>query len=103
MMFSYLGTFLGPVISAAKAWILLIVIVTVGGYVGYLNWQISSVRSEAERLKIVAVECQITAQELSVQNAIQADSLERIQAYYRNKKCLDLRDGQLSDEELKLR
>lgn len=102
-MFSYFSMMLGPFFSAVKAWILLLAVVIVGSYIGYLHWQLSTARSELGRLEIVITECQITARELTVQNEIQADSLERLKAYYRNKRCLDLRDGELSDEELQLR
>lgn len=101
-MFSYFSMMLGPFVSAVKAWILLLAIVIVGSYIGYLHWQLSWSQSELDRLQVVATECQLTAHELTVQNEIQADSLERLKAYYRDKKCLDLRDGELSDEELKL-
>lgn len=103
IMFSYLGAFLGPVLSAAKAWILLFVVITVGGYIGYLNWGIATLRTENNKLQASVSECEDRTSELNMQRELQDKNIEKLQAYYRDKKCLDLRGGELKDEDFKLK
>lgn len=78
------------------------ILVVIAGYVGYLYWQIGSLERENTRLQGVVTECEEHAKDLTIQRAIQDRNIEKMQEYYRNKKCLDLRPGELRDEEFKL-
>ena len=71
-------------------------------YVGVLHWQISALKHDNRELTASVSECHEHAKDLTIQNAIHERNIEKLQAYYRNKKCLDLRPGELRDEEFKL-
>lgn len=95
---SIFGDVVRPYWLMIKMGILAIVL----GYVGYLHWHNGSLERENVRLQGAAAQCHELARDLTIENSIQAKNIEKIQEYYRNKKCLDLRPGELSDEEFKL-
>lgn len=92
-----------PYWLAFKAIILAVVVVGASVYVVKTEYHISGLKSDVIRLKNVLSSCQQHAKDLTQVNQFQANSINELHAYYQNRKCLDLRDGELSDSELELK
>jgi uncharacterized coiled-coil protein SlyX len=98
-----MGTFTDLVAPVWQLWALRIKIaiaVVVVLYIGYLNWQASSYKTTIEGLNKSLAECQSQTEKLGSRLRDKQDELTTLNIYYQNRKCLDLKGGELSDEEM---
>ena len=100
---SLFGDLLSPYWFAAKAGILAILVIAVGGYVGWLNHTISrhedTIRSLNEGLAV----CDHDRDTLRSANNELNRTMDVWEAYYNERGCLDLKDDALKPDEMKIR
>jgi hypothetical protein len=73
------------------------------GYIGYLHHQIDRSEKEVDFLKHTVRVCDQDRSALRAATRAQVENLKALDKYYTERKCLDLRQGALTEEELQLR
>jgi len=92
-----------PYVMIVKLWGLIAVLVTVGGYIALLHYRIAE-RDETIRFQQATVRtCDLDRTRLRTMNQIHVENLNKLDNYYRERGCLELRDGALTDDEMLLR
>lgn len=93
---------LRPYVTLIRLWCLIVAAVLVSGYIGYLHYRIQEAEKDIHFLKDTVRVCDEDRSRLRETNRIQAENLNAIDRYYRSRSCLNLRDGELTPEELRL-
>lgn len=93
---------LRPYITIVRLWVVIVLLVSTGGYVGYLRYKIHESDQELIFLKEAVALCSNERSQLRSMNHVQAENMEALTEYYRHRKCLDPKDGELTEEELRL-
>ncbi len=91
---------LRPYIMAVKLWAAMLLILAIAAYVAALHYTISDQRETIRFLEESVKSCNHDRSRLRAANRLQAENLGALDAYYRTRKCLNLHNGALADEEL---
>lgn len=94
---------LKPYITIVRLWAGMIVLVSAGGYVTYLNHRTHQLERELSFMKQTVETCTRERSRLRTVAQVQAQNITALTRYYRSRKCLDLRPGELANEELSLK
>lgn len=98
MMFDLLR----PYITIVRLWIGMIVLISAGGYIAYLNHRTHELERELSFMKQTVGICTRERSRLRTVAQVQAQNITALTRYYRSRKCLDVRPGELANEELSL-
>ena len=93
---------LRPYFTILRLWCLIAAGVLVAGYIGYLHHRIQEAEKDIHLLKDTVRICDDDRSRLREKTRIQAHNLSALDRYYRSRSCLNLRDGELAPEELRL-
>lgn len=85
-----------------KLWAAILLILAITAYVAALNYTISGQKETIRFLEESVKTCNSDRSKLRAANRLQAENLEVLDAYYRTRKCLNLHNGMLTDEEMGL-
>jgi len=91
-----------PYVTIVRLWILIVAIVAAGGYVAHLHTRIRELEQELVFTKEAVEVCSRDRSKLRTITQVQAHNITAISQYYSSRKCFELRDGELSDEEMSL-
>ncbi len=98
MMFDLLR----PYITIVRLWIGMTVLVSAGGYIAYLSHRAHELERELSFMKQTVETCSRERSKLRAVAQVQAQNITALTRYYARRKCLDLRPGELADQELSL-
>lgn len=91
-----------PYITIVKLYGVIVVILALAAYIGLLHYRISSAQEENRFLQSSITKCSSDRSRLRSVVEVQSRNMDELDQYYRNRKCLELKDGELSDEEMQL-
>jgi aspartyl/asparaginyl-tRNA synthetase len=94
---------LRPYFMIAKLSGFILLLITVVGYVALLKYQLSDQQETIDFLRETVKTCDQDRSKLRAVTRVQARNLDVLDAYYTNRKCLNLHDGALTEDELDLK
>lgn len=94
---------LRPYLALVRLWVLIIAMMFISGYVLYLKYHISDQHAEILFLRQKVTTCHEDLSRLRRANEALAQNLDALHTYYHSRKCLNLHDGALTDEEMELK
>jgi predicted Holliday junction resolvase-like endonuclease len=93
---------LRPYVTIVRLWILIVVLTVAVGYVAYLHNRIREFEQELAFMKQAVEMCSRERSRLRSIAQVQEHNITALTRYYSARKCLELKDGELSDEEMSL-
>ncbi len=94
---------LRPYFTIVKLWVIIACMLVVSAYVTALHYTISEQREAIRFLQESVTCCDRDRSKLRAAYRVQADNLGALDAYYRTRKCLNLHNGLLTDQEMSLK
>lgn len=91
-----------PYVTIVRLWMLIVAIVAAAGYAAYLHNRIRETEQELAFAKEAVEICSRDRSKLRTITQVQAHNITALTRYYSTRKCLDMKDGELTDDEMSL-